>query len=172
MVQQGCEEIKFVTPTKVANEIKKNLSLKKTSGFDLITGEELKKLTRKAIVKLTIIINAAFRLKYVPRKMAEVIMTLKPGKQPYEATSYRPISLLPVMSKLFKKLLIKRLKPVIDRKGLIPTHQFGFRNEHSTIEQVHRIVDTIRKALEEKKVCSAVFLDVAQAFDKAFSTLV
>jgi hypothetical protein len=38
--------------------------------------------------------------------------------------------------------------------------------KHATIDQVHRITSVIEKALEEKKVCSTIFLDVAQAFDK------
>lgn len=169
-IVQENEEIKLATPTEVKNEIKNNINPKKAPGFDLITGEVLKQLPRKGIVKLTNLINAAFRLKYVPRlwKVAEVIMIPKPGKPPHEATSYRPISLLPVMSKLFEKILLKRLKPIIERKNLIPNHQFGFRDKHSTIDQVHRITDIIEKALEEKKVCSTMFLDVAQAFDKVW----
>jgi len=91
-----------------------------------------------------------------------------PGKPPHEAASYRPISLLPVIIKLFEKLLIKRLKPIIETKTLIPNHQFGFRSKHSTIDQVHSITNIIENALEEKKVCSAIFLDVAQAFDKVW----
>jgi hypothetical protein len=39
-------------------------------------------------------------------------MIMKPGKPATEATAYRPISLLPVPSKLFEKLLLKRLKPI------------------------------------------------------------
>lgn len=164
------EEIALVTPKEVAAEIKNNINSKKAPGFDLITGEVLKQLPKKAIVKLTNLINAVFRLQYVPRlwKMAEVIMIPKPGKPPYKASSYRPISLLPVVSKLFEKLLLKRLKPLIEEKELIPTHQFGFRNNHSTIDQVHRITNIIEKSLEEKKVCSTIFLDVAQAFDKVW----
>jgi hypothetical protein len=60
-------------------------------------------------------------------KTAEAIMIPKPGKNLGEVESYRPISLLPIMSKLFKKLIIKRLKPIIADKHLVPTHQFGFR---------------------------------------------
>ena len=44
---------------------------------------------------------------------------------------------------------------------MIPSHQFGFRNKHSTINQVHRITNII-------EVCSTIFLDVAQAFDKVW----
>jgi len=94
-------------------------------------------------------------------------MIPKPGKPPHEAASYRPILLLPVMSKLFDNLLIKRLKPIIERKNLIPNHHFGFRSKHSTTDQVHRITNT-ENALEEKKGSSAIFLDVAQAFGKVW----
>ena len=93
-------------------------------------------------------------------------MLPKPGKPPHETTSYRPVSLLSTKSKLYEKLLLKRLKPIIEEKHFLPNHQFGFRNHHSTIDHVHQITDIIEKSLEEKKVCSAIFLDVAQAFDK------
>lgn len=159
-----------VSPKEVAKEIKINLKSNKAPGFDLITGEILKQLPRKAITMLAYLINAAIRLKHVPSiwKIAEVIMIPKPGKPPNEAKSYRPISLLPVISKLFEKLLLKRLKPIIEQRHLVPNHQFGFRQKHSTIDQVHRITDIIEKALEGKQICSAIFLDVAQAFDKVW----
>lgn len=164
------KEIKKVTLQELKNEIKYNISARKSPGYDLITGQILKELPDKAVKKILHIINAAFRLKYVPRqwKVAEVIMILKPGKMAYDKKSYRPISLLPTISKLFEKLLLKRLKPIIEERKLIPDHQFGFRERHSTIEQVHRISSIIENALENKKVCSAVFLDVAQAFDKVW----
>src|SRR6266576_399594 len=93
-------------------------------------------------------------------------MLQKPGKPPSEVSSYRPISLLPSISKLFEKLILKRLKPLIEDK--IPDFQFGFRNKHATIEQVQRVTTVIERALEEKKFCSTVFLDVSQAFDRVW----
>jgi hypothetical protein len=51
---------------------------------------------------------------------------------------------------------------------LIPNHQFGFRKQHSTIEQVHRVANLIREDLENKRYCTAAFLDVSQAFDKVW----
>ncbi len=115
---------------------------------------------------LTYLVNACFRLKYVSLifKMAEVIMIKKPDKPANEVTSYRPISLLPAISKLFKKLLAKRLKLLVR----LPDYQFRFRNKHSTLYQCHRVVSVIERTLEEKKYCSAVFLDVAQTFDKVW----
>jgi len=67
------------------------------------------------------------------------------------------------MSKLFEKLLLKRfiLKPLIEERHLIPDHQFGFRNKHSTIDQVHHVINVISKALRKKNII-AVFLDLAQ----------
>ena len=121
-------------------------------------------------MKLTHLINAAFKLKHVPIlwKTAEVIMIPKPGKPINEVKSYRPISLLPIISKLFEKLFLRRMKRIIERKQLVPDYQSGFRNKHATVDQVHRITDVIERSLEEKKICSAVFLDVAQAFDKVW----
>jgi hypothetical protein len=71
----------------------------------------------------------------------------KPGKPPNKLTSYRSISLLPIVSKVFEKLL-KRLLPMVENNRLISNHQFGFRQGHSTTEQTHRIVQRINEALE------------------------
>jgi hypothetical protein len=65
---------------------------------------------------------------------------------------------------------LKRLLPVVENNRLIPNHQFGFRQRHSTIEQTHRIVQRINKALENKQYCPAAFLDISQAFDKVWHT--
>ena len=159
-----------ITTKEILNAIKVNINPKKAPGFDLITGEILKQLPKKAIFKLTYMYNAALRLKYeyVPSywRAAEVIMMPKPGKPATEVVSYRPITLLPLLSKLFEKLILERLKPILDEKQIIQTHQFGFRHSHSTTDQVHRITTLIEKTSEEKQICSAVFLDMAQAFDK------
>jgi len=79
-------------------------------------------------------------------------MIPKPGKPPHEAALYRPTSLLPVMSKLFEKLLLKRLEPITERENLIPNHQFGFRSKHLTVYQVQRITNIIENATEEKLI--------------------
>ena len=87
------------------------------------------------------------RLEYFPvqLKIAQLVVVPKPGKPPNVTSSYRPISLLPLVSKLFEKVILKRLNPILDELNLIPEHQFGFRKQHSTIEQTHRLVDVIKK---------------------------
>lgn len=130
----------------------------------------MKELPRKAIVMLTQLFNTVLRLKYFPAqwKVAEVILILKPGKPPNDPSSYRPISLLPIMSKIMEKILAKRVLNKVTENNLIPDHQFGFRRHHSTIQQVHRVVDIINKTFEDKSYCAAAFLDVSQAFDKVW----
>ena len=162
--------IPLVTFNELKSVIKHDIKNFKAPGYDLITGKLLKELPEKGIKNLLYIINASLRLKYVPSqwKVAEVLMILKPGKQPNDKKSYRPISLLTTMSKVFEKLFLKRLNPVLEERHLIPTHQFGFRTKHSTVEQVHRVTNVIEKAFQDKHICSGVFIDVAQAFDKVW----
>ena len=117
-------------------------------------------------MKLITLINTSIRLKHVPNslKIFEIITIPEPDKDHCEVESYRPIALLPIMSKLLEKLILKRLKKIIEKYHLVPTHQFRFRNNHSTKNQVDRITDIIEKALESKRICSAVF--IPQALDR------
>jgi hypothetical protein len=103
-------------------------------------------------------------------KFTRIIMIPKPAKPADEINAYRPISLLLVTSKLFEKLLLKRIRNDLDLSTVIPDYQCGFREGHCTIQQTHRIVNKIATSLEEKTLCSAVFVDVAQAFDKVWHT--
>ena len=168
------EQIQNIKPIKVAetSNVIHNLNTKKTPGIDSITGQILKELPSKAKRYLTILFNAMLRLKIFPQqwKIAQIILIPKPGKDLKELTSYRPISLLSIVSKVFEKLLLKRLKPIIKEKKLTPIHQFGFREQHSTIEQIHRVASKINQALQTKVYCSAAFLDISQAFDKVWHT--
>lgn len=168
--QQMSLPISPFKPSEVKQIIDSDLNAKKAPGYDLITGKLLKELPRKGIVFLALIFNAVLRLQIVPSqwKVAQIVTVPKPGKPPNQVSSYRPISLLPVTSKVFEKLFLKRLMPLIQDQNLIPDHQFGFRQRHSTVEQIHRVVNVITESFEKKSFCSAVFLDISQAFDKVW----
>jgi len=84
------------------------------------------------------------------------------------AKSYRPINALPVLSKVFEKLLLPRLLEITERQKIIPNHQFGFRHRHATIEQIYTIVKKINTDMDAGTYCTAVFLEVSQAFDKVW----
>ena len=156
------------SPKEVATVIDR-LNVKKAPGADRITARMLRELPRLRLLWLTRIYNSMLRLRYIPAnwKRAKVIMLHKPGKQPNLIKSYRPISLLSVLNKVFEKLLHKKLLSLLPSTAL-PNHQFGFRAHHSTTDQLHRVTTTILQSLEKKQFCAAAFLDVAQAFDRVW----
>jgi hypothetical protein len=67
-----------------------------------------------------------------------------------------------------RKLLLKRIRSDPNTEESIPLHQFGFRENHFTVQQIHRITHKIHQALENKESCTSVFLDVRQTFDKVW----
>lgn len=160
---------KPITPQEIKYYITK-LHNNKSPGYDLINNKILKKLTNKAILLLTHIYNTMLRLSYIPPiwKFSTIILIAKPEKPKHLVTSYHPISLLPTLGKLFDKLLLKRITPIIKEKNIIPNTQFGFRSYHSTIHQIHRITDKISSSFEKKEHCLGVFLDISQAFDRVW----
>jgi hypothetical protein len=83
-------------------------------------------------------------------------------------TSYRPIRLLPILAKVFERLLVSRTDEAVPLNKLIPQYQFGFYENHSTAQQCHIIINKIRDSLEAKEMCASVFLDVQQTFDKVW----
>jgi len=164
--------MKKIQNNEVKNVIRRKIHPTKAPGYDLITGKVLQELTQKCLRAITQIYNAILRIEYFPCqwKVGQIIMIVKPGKKnPHDLTSYRPISLLPLLSKILEKILLQRLTPIIDKSKLIPSHQFGFRKKHSTIEQAHRLVNKIHNDLENKRYCAAAFIDISQAFDKVWN---
>ena len=167
---QMAPPIKKIKIKEVRQVIQKEINANKAPGYDIITGKVLQEVSEKCFQVITMIFNSVLRVESFPIqwKIAQIIMVPKPGKNPTDIASYRPISLLPVLSKVLEKLLLKRLIPILEEQKLIPSHQFGFRSKHGTIEQVHRVVKEAAIALEEKKFCTAAFLDISQAFDKVW----
>ena len=151
-------------------ELIHRLNPRKAPGHDQISNKAIKELPVKGIALISSIFNAILRLEYYSKTWKTSLITLisKPGKPIHETSSYRPISLLPTLSKLFEKLLTNRPLPLLEDLKTLPDHQFGFRKQHSTIEQIRRITHNISQTLEKKKYCSAVFLDIQQAFDKVW----
>lgn len=160
---------KYFSPGQV-HQIIKQLPKKKAPGYDLISSEILNQLPRKAIVFLTCLYNSILRTTSYPIqwKLSVIIVIPKPNKPLENPESYRPISLLPLCSKVFEKLLFKRIFSILEDSGCIPYHQFGFRPAHSTVHQLHRVVDYIASGFERKHYVNGVFLDISQAFDKVW----
>jgi hypothetical protein len=117
-----------------------------TTGRDLITNQIIKHLPKKTFLLLTFIFNSILRLSYIPqsRKHSVVILIPKPDKPPDLSLSCRPISLLSSFSKILEKI-------ILTSQRIILNIQFGFKNKHSSLHQVHRIIDIILQTFEKKK---------------------
>ncbi|GFT45000.1 RNA-directed DNA polymerase from mobile element jockey [Trichonephila clavipes] len=113
-----------------------------------------------------------FKLRYFPNawKTAVVIPILKPGKNPKLADSHRPISLLPILSKLAEKIISTRLNDFHERENILTPEQHGFRPRLSTSHQLLRVVEYIKDGIDRNQYTAAVFLDIQKAFDRVWHT--
>jgi hypothetical protein len=98
------------TPRELTHVIK-TLHPHRAPGSDLIIAHMLQEMPHEGYQTLLYIFDAIRRLPYwpAPLKQAKIIMVPKPGKNPTDVASYRPISLLPIVSKILEKLLLKRI---------------------------------------------------------------
>jgi len=92
----------------------------KSPGFDLITAEIAQKLPSKAIIHLAHIYYIILRISYflIQWKFSRIILSAKPNKPLYNTYSYRPISLLSFFSKLYEKLILNQIYPIIIEKNI------------------------------------------------------
>ncbi|GFT14592.1 putative RNA-directed DNA polymerase from transposon BS [Trichonephila clavipes] len=99
-------------------------------------------------------------------KTAVVIPILKPDKNSALAESYRPISLLPALSKLAEKVILARLNDHLERENILIPEQHGFRPRLFTSHQLLRVVKFIKEGNNKDECTAAVFLDIQKAFDR------
>ena len=118
---------------------------------------------------LTFIINLSLETGVVPSewKVAKVIPLYKSGSQA-EIDNYRPISILPTLSKILEKIVYKQLMAHLERHNLLFEYQFGFRPNRSTELAVTYFTDFIRKEADSGKATGAVFIDLTKAFDTCY----
>ena len=79
--------------------------------------------------------------------------------------NYRPISTLPIFSKLFEKIIYKRIYAFLIAKNILYEKQFGFRKNHSTSHAINYSVKYVADNIEQKKHVVGIFLDLSKAFD-------
>ena len=80
-------------------------------------------------------------------------------------SNYRPISLLPTLSKIFEKLMYARLIDFLTKHNIIYENQFGFQSNLSTEYAVNKVLNYIIDTLEKNEIGVCIFLDFAKAFD-------
>lgn len=89
----------------------------------------------------------------------------KPGNDPADPSSYRPIANLPVLSKLLERLVARQLLDYLNAAGLLPELQSAYRAHHLTETAVVRILSDILLALDTGDLCMLTLLDLSAAFD-------
>ena len=115
---------------------------------------------------LTVIINQMLNVGILPDslKISKVIPIYKKNDNAI-FSNYRPISLLPFISKIFEKIILEQITTYLDSNNLIHKHQYGFRKNHSTEYAALHIVNYLNYELDRNRTPTNVYLDLSKAFD-------
>ena len=158
----------FLNPTNPGEILKliNALSPKMSSGWDDIPQKIVKSSPINIIIALSHIFNLSLSEGVFPHqmKLAKVKPIYKKGSK-LKVENYRPISLLPVFSKILERLMYNRLNSFLKRFNVLYEKQFGFRNKHSTSHATAYLSSKIHQNLDQSEKTSSVFMDLSKAFD-------
>ena len=151
---------------KKLSKIMSSILPKSSQGHDEISNQLLKEIYPAIQQPLLHLINLSLKLKYVPDhwKKAKLIPVFKSG-QKNVFTNYRPISLLPTISKVIEKVVAKQVIEYLTRNHLLHNLQFGFRPNHETTHAILKALEKIYEDKEEGSFTVAIFIDLKKAFD-------
>jgi hypothetical protein len=157
-----------IIPQDLIN-ISKSLKSKTSQGYDNISTKLTKQIIDEIAETLTHIFNQSFLTGVIPEqlKTAKIIPIYKSGDKTL-FNNYRPISLLPVFSKLLEKLWI-----FLDTQNIMYKHQYGFRAKHSTIHPIIHFLNSVAESNDfpTKDITLGLFLDLSKAFDTITHTI-
>ena len=151
--------------------IVKFLKRSKAPGPDNIHNEVLRLGTTTPLFHhLARLFTSSIQIGYFPTawKLATLRMLLKPDELPSLTTSYRPISLMSSIMKLFEWVIEQRLRSYLEDIGFIKKYQSGFRQAKSTDDHLFRLSQSMMESFNRKEHVVAVFLDVEKAFDNVW----
>ncbi|CAK1578891.1 unnamed protein product [Parnassius mnemosyne] len=146
-----------------------SFSAKKAPGDDGLTADICEAAVTLDLALFLALVNRCLSLAYFPIKWkrAVVVVLRKPGKENYaHPKSYRPIGLLPVLGKIYEKMLIRRIKWHIVPK--ISRNQYGFMPQRSTEDSLYDMMQFIKAKLKDRKLILLISLDIEGAFDNAW----
>ncbi|KAL9970767.1 hypothetical protein ACROYT_G023189 [Oculina patagonica] len=152
-----------ITSTQVARIIMK-INPNKASGVDKISARVLRiPAIAPSIAKLT---NLSLSSGTFPQrwKLAKVTPLFKKGDRT-DPSNFRPISILPVLSKVIERHMHDSLYTYLNDNNLLYSRQSGFRKHHSTEIALIKIVDELLFNLDNDKVSGMVLVDYTKAFD-------
>lgn len=144
----------------------KALKRSSSAGVDEVPVRLIKDASATMLKPLVKLINDSFSSGVFPTcfKQAKVVPIYKKGSRNL-ASSYRPISILPSLSKVLEKIVDTRLKSFIKRNKILSESQFGFREGRSTSDACVSFLEKIIKILDKGEKACTVFCDLSRAFD-------
>ena len=96
--------------------------------------------------------------------ITQVFPALKPSYSSNDLKSYRPISVLPSFSKVLERLVLSRIEWFSEVNNLFPSEQTGFRNGHSSLDNITRLEIDVCNSLKKRHVTMAVLFDWSNAY--------
>jgi hypothetical protein len=149
----------MLTDSAEVQDTIRGLKISKAPGPDVIPNRALKHLPQRTILPLVALFNAILKTQYFPQVWmhARVISIVKPEKDLVVPSSYRPISLLDTIGKVFEKILLSRILSEVSGHGLLRDEQFGFVPKHSTSLQLACFVERVFRNIGEKRLTGFVF---------------
>ena len=144
----------------------KSLKSKGTSGYDGISSKILKQCASTVIKPLTFICNLSLITGTFPERCKLVIIRpiYKKGNHT-EMNNYRPVSLLPTISKVLEKTMLSRLSQHFESNKLLTPSQFGFQKKVRIEDAIFLLLDRIITSLDHRKCVGGIFCDLSKAFD-------
>ena len=150
----------------IVEKIIDNFPSKNSCGYDGISLRLLKFCKLTIIKPLMLIIRQVLNTGIFPEKLkiARVIPIFKKGNEELFG-NYRPISILPAISKIIEKVIYQQIYSFFQRNELFYGSQYGFRTNHSTEHAALELADRILYSLDHNETPLSIFLDLSKAFD-------
>ncbi|GFU46465.1 probable RNA-directed DNA polymerase from transposon X-element [Trichonephila clavipes] len=139
-------------------------------GPDGISYVLLRHLSEDSLVSLLYLFNRIWREQVYPTQWQEaiVIPILKPGKDPKNPLSYRPIALTSCLCKTLERMVNARLVYQLEKNKCIPLFQSGFRKGRSTLDNIIQLESKIRNAFVRRNHLVSIFFDIEKAYDRTW----
>ena len=154
-----------VSENFVMTELRK-LKTNKAIGLDKISAKLLKDASEVIAPIIQKLINMSITQCCFPNlwKSAKVTALFKSGDAT-NCDNYRPISILPTVSKILERTVKSQLYSYLEENSLLYTQQSGFRSKTSTSTVFLQLTDTLLHNMDKRQVTGVVYLDLKKAFD-------
>jgi exonuclease III len=158
----------FLTPTTPTEMYKTIMSLKnrKSTGYDDLTTQCLKSVAATIANPLAYITNLSLEHGDFPERLKlSIIKPLHKKGVKNDLANYRPIALVPILSKVFEKIMYSRILGFLEKHEILTPDQYGFRKNKSTALAGFTLVKYLLGNINTKSPTSCLFLDLSKAFD-------